>query len=171
MRKIVMLITVMLMSVFASEGRFKLGYAGTYSDGISQHGAVIGGGAITDTKLYIGGDASFEVGRETISTTIEGYDYGYGYSSNDTTFITDISIKTITPSLIVGHKFIRFKVGVPISIISIDGDSDYDDSMNDTKVGVSFGAQTMIPIVDGFNLFVEPDIVIIDSNGAFGVRA
>ena len=175
MKKVVLVCVALASMLFSAEGRFQLGYAGTFNDGVSQNGFVIGGGGITDKNVFVGGDVSFEFYSEDTSMTIEGTNYGYGYSTPDVTTDVDLSMHTITPTFLIGHKYIRFAIGVPICTVdyTIKSDSQYTESTSssDTNAGILLGGQVHIPFTDNGGLFIEPAVVIISGNGSFALRA
>ena len=150
---------------YVKTGRAKIGYSGTYSNGYSVNGFVVGGGGVGGSGWYIGGDVSLEFGKK--STT---------YDTNEYSEMNIHSIIT-TPSIVLGYKYIRLRVGSAIYSYKIKGDvvSAYNTgytkiTYDDVYVGVSLGAQFKIPIKYTFGIFIEPGVVIYDGTGAFSLK-
>jgi len=129
-----------------TELAIKLGYKGTYYRDIVDFnlgGGAIGIGVIND-NMYIGGDISIEGGEYNIPT------------------LDNIKIRNTTLSVVIGHKYIRAKIGIVIS------SSTFED-ITDKDIGSLLGGQFKIPVSDNFGFFIEPSAVIIGGSGAFSM--
>lgn len=162
MEKMLILIVTVISITLAVDGRFKVGYAGTYKKDFNRNGFVLGGGAIIDSASYAGVDLSLEFFNDKFIQTFSENGYNL-YTTN-----VKISSKTLTPSFVIGHKYVRVRGGISVMMTSIDVYIDNNHQLNDdTDVGFNVGLQVLLPIVESFDLFIEPGLVIINDNRSF----
>jgi len=163
MKQLFMGMLVVIAMVSAKDSRFKLGYAGTYEKDIPQNGVVIGLGSVDDNDKYIGGDISLEF--YSLDTTYYTTNTKYSYKKDSVQ--VDMTMNTLTPAFVIGHKYIRFSLGIPFYIVN------HKDGIAEDRTlytGITLGAQALIPFKKENGIFIEPAMIMISGGTAFALR-
>ena len=165
MKKLAIII-LLLTLIVSAEGRFKVGYAGTYNDDIDLNGFVVGGGVLTERNMYIGGELSLEFYREGFEALYYNayYDLSRVYVNLRTTIVT--------PAFTMGYKYVRLKLGIPVITAAYDVDTDTDDKTSTTQMGgFALGLQVLTPFREcSGGMFFEPGFITYEGETSFTVR-